>query len=98
MLATKWRVSDDKTEEMVDDFYRALAGGQSVGSALRTAKLEAIHRGVPVSQWAAFTVIGDANTRVPLSEPHGSPMIWVIAAAGGLVILGGAVLLRRVHR
>ncbi|HET8650745.1 MAG TPA: CHAT domain-containing protein, partial [Gemmatimonadales bacterium] len=98
VLATKWRVSDDKTEEMVDDFYRALAGGQSVGSALRTAKLEAIHRGVPVSQWAAFTVIGDANTRVPLSEPHGSPMIWVIAAAGGLVILGGAVLLRRVHR
>lgn len=98
VLATKWRVSDEKTERMVDDFYRALARGQSVGSALRTAKLEAIDRGVPVSQWAAFTVIGDANTRVPLSEPHGSPIIWVIAAAGGLVILGGAVLLRRLHR
>jgi hypothetical protein len=35
-----------------------------VGDALRVAKLDGLHRGVPASEWAAFALIGDGSVTV----------------------------------
>jgi hypothetical protein len=71
---------------LIDDFYRALAAGKTVGDAARTAKLAAIARGASPATWAAFSVIGDANVTVPLTVPGPEPMsiirmVAVVAAA-----------------
>ncbi|HET8633987.1 MAG TPA: CHAT domain-containing protein, partial [Gemmatimonadales bacterium] len=89
VVATKWRIGDESTGRMVDDFYRALAHGQPVGAALRSAKLAAIRRHAPASEWAAFSVVGDPMVTIGLRQPEQSPIPWILAIiGGGLVLLG----------
>jgi hypothetical protein len=66
VVATAWRISDRRSVPFVEAFYRALADGQQAGDALRSAKLDAVRRGVPMRDWAAFTLVGDPTMRVPL--------------------------------
>jgi CHAT domain-containing protein len=59
IVATTWRVGDESTVRLVERFYAGLSRGLPVAEALRTAKLDALQRGVPPGGWAAFTVVGD---------------------------------------
>jgi CHAT domain-containing protein len=85
VLATQWRIRDADVQ-FIDDFYRALAGGQTVGDAARAAKLAAIARGAPAATWAAFSVVGDPFVTVPLRVPHGRPP-WMLVLASGLAVV-----------
>jgi CHAT domain-containing protein len=87
VVATAWPIDDHETVAVVEDFYRALSRGATVGSALREAKLAAMRRGVPARDWASFTVIGDATMTIPLKAParHGW---WVAVVAGALAVSG----------
>jgi hypothetical protein len=95
VVATQWRIGDRSTVRLVDDFYRAMAAGRPVAEALRTAKLAAIRRGAPPRDWAAFTVVGDPESRVKLSRPAPLPSLWWVAAAGAALVLGGLLVRRR---
>ena len=66
VVATTWRVGDESTVDLVDRFYAGLARGLPVAEALQAAKLEAMLRRAPPAAWAAFTVVGDPFTIVPL--------------------------------
>jgi len=81
VVATGWPVDDRATVTLVEELYRALADGQPVGSALRTAKLAALQRGLPVREWASFSVIGDPLVMVPLRAPRRMPWSAVVAAS-----------------
>jgi hypothetical protein len=68
----------------------AMARGLPVAEALRAAKLDALHRGVPPRDWAAFTAIGDPFTAIPLHQPADQRRRWlaflgVLAAAATIV-------------
>jgi hypothetical protein len=77
----------------VDGLYAALAKGQPVVDALRVAKLAAMRSGAPPAVWAAFELVGDPATIVPLTTPRARPVWWVGAA--GLVVVAIAATLRR---
>jgi len=81
VLATQWRIRDADAVQFIDDFYRALAGGQGVADAARTAKLAAIRRGAPPATWAAFAVMGDPLVTVPLTAPADRTR-WIVLALG----------------
>ncbi|HEU4563447.1 MAG TPA: CHAT domain-containing protein [Gemmatimonadaceae bacterium] len=91
VVATGWRIRDRATVRFVRDFYDALASGRPVGDALREAKLSAIRRGAPPSEWAAFAAIGDPTVTVPLLRPsvlrRADPRLLLALAAGALVPL-----------
>jgi CHAT domain-containing protein len=74
VVASQWRIGDRSTISFVRDFYQALATGAPVGDALRTAKLDALRRGAPSREWAAFTLVGDPLVTVPLRAPW--PDAW----------------------
>lgn len=97
VVATQWRIGDRSTVTFVERFYRGLAGGLPVAEALRAAKLEAVRRGAPPSEWAAFTAVGDPLVIVPLQIPSRTPSWWFAAFA--VVALGagsaGTYSLRR---
>ena len=95
VVATQWRIGDRSTVQLVDEFYEAMAMGQPVAQALRTAKLAAIRRGAPPRDWAAFTVVGDPEARVKLKRPAPRPSLWWVAAAGAALVLGGLFVRRR---
>ena len=91
VVATTWRISDAGTVPLVGAFYGSMARGLSVGDALRAAKLEAMRRGAPPRDWAAFTAVGDPLATLPLHEPRRTPywvgaLLVVLAAAGTLAV------------
>jgi CHAT domain-containing protein len=71
VVATSWRVGDERTVGLVEDFYAELARGRPVIEALQTAKLEALHRRTPAAVWGAFTVFGDPLVTIPLRGAPG---------------------------
>lgn len=92
VIATQWRIGDRSTVRLVHDLYDALSRGAPVADALREAKLAALRRGAPASEWAGFTVVGDPLVRIPLREPPPrAPLGW-IAGIGGLALLAGGYL------
>jgi CHAT domain-containing protein len=64
VVATLWPVSDRGSSEFVKRFYGSLASGVAATNALRLAQLDAIHRGAPAREWAAFVLTGDGFVRV----------------------------------
>ena len=94
VLATQWRIGDRSTVRLVSDFYSALARGLPVAEALQAAKLLAMRRGAPASEWAGFTVVGDPLARVGVTAPPPTtPRGWVAAAALVLLAVAGAAYL-----
>jgi CHAT domain-containing protein len=95
VVATGWPVDDRQTVALIEDFYAALAIGEPVGMALRTAKLAALRRGAPARDWASFSVIGDSFVRVPLSAPRRTPAFAVL---GAVLLAGGTLAAYRRYR
>ena len=99
VVATTWRIGDRGTVPLVDALYRGLARGLPVSEALREAKLEAIRRGAPPAEWAAFTAVGDPHVRVMLVEPPPATRWWlVVAAVAALAAAALAVVVARRRR
>lgn len=95
VVATQWRIGDRSTVDFVDEFYRAMAEGRSVGDALQAAKVAALRRGAPAREWAAFTMIGDPMLTVPFHAPGSRARWWAVAVAALLAIAAGYGLLTR---
>ena len=97
VVASQWRIGDRGTIAFVQAFYQALAEGLPVGDALRAAKLDALRRGAPPREWAAFTVVGDPLVRVALRAPSSTPP-GSIAALGALLLGVGGIAYWRARR
>jgi Tfp pilus assembly protein PilF len=93
VVATGWRVGDRAAVRTVDALYEALADGLPAAEALRAAKLDAIRRGAPPSEWAAFTLVGDPLVTVPLQAPPPFSRWW-LAAPLIVTLAASAYLLR----
>ncbi len=97
VVASHWRLDDDRAVAFVEDLYDALAAGEAVADALRSARLAALERGAPARDWAAFSAIGDPTVRVALRRP--SRRAWWIYAAGlALALAALAEGARRMRR
>ncbi|HJU90741.1 MAG TPA: CHAT domain-containing protein [Gemmatimonadaceae bacterium] len=86
VVATQWRIGDRSTVDFVDEFYRELSRGRPVVDALREAKAQAIRRGVPAREWAAFIAVGDPLVMIPLRSPPMADRRWTIVALAVLVL------------
>jgi len=69
IVATNWRINDQRVVPFIERFYDGLARGLNVTDALRAAKVGALAAGEPPRIWAAFLAIGDPLVTVPLREP-----------------------------
>lgn len=95
VLASLWRLQDDEAAAFFETFYSYLAAGESVSEAVASARQARREAGAPAAAWAGVVVLGDGDA-VPV---HGgveeAPGPLTIAAAGILVVVLLAVLLRR---
>jgi tetratricopeptide (TPR) repeat protein len=90
VVATRWEIGDRNALDFVRVFYHHLAEGETVGEALRLAKLDSIRDHAPAQQWAAFTLTGDPLVRIPLRAPSGWRSVPVVALLLILGMLAGA--------
>jgi CHAT domain-containing protein len=81
VVATLWPVRDRETAAFMEAFYAALANRLPAADALQAAKLDALRRHAPASEWASFTLVGDPLAVVPLTAPRRTGWIWLAAAA-----------------
>ncbi len=96
VVATQWRIGDQSTVRLVEDFYAGLASGMPVVDALRSAKLRSIARGAPPGDWAGFTVVGDPLARVALTTPvEPAGRRWLTVAAAVAIVALALLLARR---
>jgi CHAT domain-containing protein len=77
VVATNWRISDQRVVPFIERFYDGLARGLPVTDALRAAKVGAVAAGEPPRIWAAFLAIGDPLVTVPLRAPSKSWWSWI---------------------
>lgn len=58
VIASLWKVHDEKTKQLMVAFYQHLLSGMSYAEALQLAKLECISNGFLPTDWASFILIG----------------------------------------
>jgi hypothetical protein len=100
VVASLWPLRDDEAADLFRDFYRHLAAGASVETALAAAQEEARRRGAEPETWAGVAVFGRGDA-VPVP---GGRAGWY--ARGGwpffllvlLMLCGLFALLRRIAR
>ena len=59
IVVSLWAVHDRSTCEIMESFYRRLAGGDDKRAALRNAELEALERYGHPYYWAPFVLMGN---------------------------------------
>jgi CHAT domain-containing protein len=101
VVGSLWPQWDDQAAALFDSFYRHLAEGRSLASALAAAQRDRIEAGAPTTAWAGIVVLGDGDL-VPLPGGrswfalHRLPLALAAAAAAGLLL--GALATARYHR
>jgi CHAT domain-containing protein len=95
VIATGWRIDDRSTVRFIDDIYSALARRLPLSEALRAAKLAAIARGAPPSEWAAFTAVGDPLVTVPLRRPSSIGKWWASVVFAFVALVAAAYVRSR---
>jgi hypothetical protein len=63
-IGTLWEVSDDLAAEFTRKFYTELAGGKTLGEALREARLHIREKEQANPTWLAYALYGDPNGKV----------------------------------
>ena len=61
VIVSLWSVPDAPTAELMTEFYRQLDQGRDKAQALRYAMLTTIETNPRPRDWAAFTLIGQAE-------------------------------------
>lgn len=65
VISTLWRINDEATAALMDEFYQRLLAGDSAADALRAAQLSMLHNDAFSNprQWAAFVLSGNPEGR-----------------------------------
>jgi CHAT domain-containing protein len=58
LVVSRWRVEDETTAQLMQDFYAALARGEAIAEALRVAQLCTLAYRPHAGYWAGFGVWG----------------------------------------
>ena len=96
VIGSRWPIRDEDAAWLFDAFYRHVAGGASLATALRQAKRDAISNGRPTSSWAGVVLLGGGDLvlapgGVPRSGVNRPLIVGVVASALLALALGSRV-------
>ncbi len=90
VVATLWPVDDRVTRELVRQFYRGIERGETAGAALAKAQtsIRAARATSAPFYWAGFVLVGEPETKVPLTRRQWPPRLLALSG-GALLLLSG---------
>ncbi|MDP2308283.1 MAG: CHAT domain-containing protein [Pseudomonadota bacterium] len=100
VVASVWPLEDAEAERVFTLYADALARGETVDEALRSAQIEARNAGLPEAAWAGLLVVGDGGW-APFPGGTAAVPPWAVrlgAALGVLAAAGFATWWRFVRR
>lgn len=59
IVSSLWKIHDEKTMNLMIDFYKEIVSGKSYANALRIAKLKQIETGELITNWGGIILIGE---------------------------------------
>ncbi len=90
VIGSRWPLRDADAAFFFESFYGHLATGQSAAAALRSARREAIAKGLPTAAWAGVSLLGNGDLRVsPEAAAGASTWGWKVAGGGAMLLLLG---------
>jgi CHAT domain-containing protein/tetratricopeptide (TPR) repeat protein len=100
VVGTLWKVEDRSAKEFVQEMYGAIADGQPVATALRTAQLRLAgeHPYRNARDWAGWLAAGDPTARPDLARPIiSSATRSILGMAFFALLLGGVAVWMKVR-
>jgi CHAT domain-containing protein len=95
-LMSLWKVNDQASITLMDDFYQQLLNGLPIDQALRTAKLNYLSHADEITAdpktWAPLVAYGSLHQ---VFETDGRRPYLILVLAGGVLIAAGAFYMRR---
>ncbi len=92
VVGSRWPLADADAADFFDAFYRHLAAGESVATALRSVRREGYEAGNPAQAWAGPVLLGNGEFRI---EPRRrAPNRYSFAAGLGASTLLAALMIR----
>ncbi len=97
VVSSLWPIDDRVTARLMRAFYRNLARGEPVATALRLAQVELSRSREHAHPfyWAGFTVVGDGSMVIEIEEHRAGANPVVLAALGAAVLGLAALVVRR---
>lgn len=96
ILMSLWKVNDQTSIGLMDDFYRFLIQGETIDNALRNAKLKYLETADEITadpmSWAPMVAYGDLEKIFPKQN---SRTTWSIVGIGTLLLVALLVYFRR---
>jgi CHAT domain-containing protein len=97
VVGSLWPLRDEDAERLVDQTAVHLGGGASISAALAAARRDSIRAGAPAAAWAGLVVLGNGDfVPLPGGRSSNSMTTFFTVLTVALVLLGGALLVRRV--
>ncbi|WP_422358530.1 CHAT domain-containing protein [Reichenbachiella sp.] len=85
LVMTQWRIADESSSLLMDNFYKELTKGETKDKALQRAKILYLEQAdVPVTNpmyWGAFVVVGDVSS-IELAKLNDQKYFLLICAVG----------------
>jgi CHAT domain-containing protein len=98
VVGSLWPLRDRDSAALMEAFYRPLAQGLPVGTALAAAKRDRIRAGAPAAAWAGVVVLG-SGARAPWPERVTTPgRLGTVLLVAVLAALAAMLVLRRRRR
>jgi hypothetical protein len=97
VVSSLWPIDDRVTADVMRAFYRHLALGEPVATALRLAQLD-MSRSRKHSHpffWAGFTVVGDGSMVIDIEERGSGAKPALVAAFAAAVLVAVTAVIRR---
>ncbi len=101
VFVSLWRIDDNEPLTVISEFYQQLQTHPDAAAALRQGMLKGIDSKVALKNWAAFTVIGEAQVPFVSEQSRGGfALSWIeigilsVAGVGVMLILQRQLLPR----
>lgn len=97
IITTLWRVNDQKSADLMVDFYQNLADGQTKDAALRQAQLRFIEEGTAAHPyfWAGFVPLGNMTA---IQSGGSSHLSLLLISLGIFMLLIGVYFWRKSNK
>ncbi|AFY82524.1 tetratricopeptide repeat protein [Oscillatoria acuminata] len=98
VLVSLWKIDDGVSGNMMSQFYQELQNNPDAAAGLRQAMLQAIEANIDLKNWAAFTVIGEAQVPFVGQQSSGFAVSLIELAIVAGVGVGGLVVITQRRR
>ncbi len=93
LIMSLWKVPDEQTRQLMEDFYANWTAGQSIRQAFRNAQQQLANK-YPPYFWASFVLVGGWKEKEQEASLAAPPAYWWMGGMTLLALITGGMLIK----